>query len=283
MPANTKYSFNDHYIYWRSRFVQTSFHNNLLGCHWWLQSNVCENLSFTMPYRNFGPRMAHIGFCHRISIKLTEGLWRGHSKTFIFILLSPSTMEYLVSFRSVLDSSALSPAVRQVVQAPAAAWNDVSFKTNLTFYLPTTSTFDLSVDRISSQKVSGSSRCFGSMWDKPFCYFWQARCNSHMIDATFAVRLSYLESLTLHHNCGLQFFSVSKWRNLSRTAAPGKVDHCSTISLFVDNGSHCGSVESQRVGNGFISLSEWQNLMTLFLHPLHLYFLHVPGNMCLSL
>ncbi len=36
---------------------------------------------------------------------------------------------------------------------------------------------------------------------------------------------------------------------------PGKVHHCSKFSPFVDNGSDCGSLESQILRNGFITLS----------------------------
>ncbi len=43
--------------------------------------------------------------------------------------------------------------------------------------------------------------------------------------------------------------------NFGRPATPGKVHHCSKFSPFVDNGSDRGSLESQSLRNGFISLS----------------------------
>ncbi len=46
---------------------------------------------------------------------------------------------------------------------------------------------------------------------------------------------------------------VTSW--MSRPATPGKVHHCSMFSPFVDNGSHCGSLESQSFRNGFITFS----------------------------
>ena len=48
---------------------------------------------------------------------------------------------------------------------------------------------------------------------------------------------------------------IHSWSNSGRPASPGKVHHCSMFSPIVDNGSHWGSLESQSLGNGFVTLS----------------------------
>ncbi len=53
----------------------------------------------------------------------------------------------------------------------------------------------------------------------------------------------------------LDELSLRSWGNFGRPATPGKVHHCSMFSPFVDNGSHCGSLESQSFRNGFITFS----------------------------
>ncbi len=84
---------------------------------------------------------------------------------------------------------------------------------------------------------------------------------------------------------GLQFFrcccgvfcdlldesSLRSWGNFGRPATPGKVHHCSMFSPFVDNGSHCGSLESQSFRNGFITFSRLIDL-NYFLSHLFLNF-----------
>ncbi len=52
---------------------------------------------------------------------------------------------------------------------------------------------------------------------------------------------------------------------------PGKVHHCSMFSPVVDNGSHCGSLESQSFRNGFITFSRLIDL-NYFLSHLFLNF-----------
>ncbi len=49
--------------------------------------------------------------------------------------------------------------------------------------------------------------------------------------------------------------SLHSWGNFGRPATPGKVRHCYTFSPFVDNSSDRGSLESQSLRNGFITLS----------------------------
>ncbi len=99
--------------------------------------------------------------------------------------------------------------------------------------------------------------------------FWS--WNSAM-QAIFAQSLSYGGVMNTDLNWGkwgLQFFrcccgvfcdlldesSLRSWGNFGWPATPGKVHHCSMFSPFVDNGSHCGSLESQSFRNGFITFS----------------------------
>ncbi len=88
----------------------------------------------------------------------------------------------------------------------------------------------------------------------------------------FAQSLSYCWIMNTDLNWGkwgLQFFrccsgffydlldesTLHSWSKFSRPATPGKVHHCSKFSPFVDNGSERGSLESQSLRNGFITLS----------------------------
>ncbi len=104
---------------------------------------------------------------------------------------------------------------------------------------------------------------FGQQWLLPW--------NSPM-DAVFAQSLSYCWIMNTDLNWGkwgLQFFrccsaffydlldesSLRSWSNFGRPATPGKVHHCYKFSPFVDNGSDHGSLESQSLRNGFITLS----------------------------
>ncbi len=84
---------------------------------------------------------------------------------------------------------------------------------------------------------------------------------------------------------GLQFFrcccgvfcdlldesSLHSWGNFGRPVTPGKVHHCSMFSPFVNNVSHCGSLESQSFRNGFITFSRLIDL-NYFLSHLFLNF-----------
>ncbi len=49
--------------------------------------------------------------------------------------------------------------------------------------------------------------------------------------------------------------SLRFWSHFGRPATPGKVHRSSKISPLVDNGSDRGSLESQSLRNGFITLS----------------------------
>ncbi len=115
--------------------------------------------------------------------------------------------------------------------------------------------------------------------------FWS--WNSAM-QAIFAQSLSYGGVMNTDLNWGkwgLQFFrcccgvfcdlldesSLRSWGNFGRPATPGKVHHCSMFSPFVDNGCHCGSLESQSFRNGFITFSRLIDL-NYFLSHLFLNF-----------
>ncbi len=104
---------------------------------------------------------------------------------------------------------------------------------------------------------------FGQQWLLPWHF---------PMDAIFAQSLSYCWIMNTNHNWGkwgLQFFrccsgffydlldesSLRSWSNFGRPATPGKLHHCYKFSPFVDNGSDCGSLESQSLRNGFITLS----------------------------
>ncbi len=95
---------------------------------------------------------------------------------------------------------------------------------------------------------------------------------SSPMDAVFAQPLSYCWIMNTDLNWGkwgLQFFrccsgffydlidesTLRSWSNCGRRVTPGKVHHCYKFSLFVDNGSYRGSLESQILRNGFITLS----------------------------
>ena len=57
--------------------------------------------------------------------------------------------------------------------------------------------------------------------------------------------------------------------DFGRPATPGKVHHCSKSSPFVDNGSHRGSLKSQSLRNGFVTLSR---LIHVKFFVCHLFF-----------
>ncbi len=120
-----------------------------------------------------------------------------------------------------------------------------------------------------------------------FAQQWFSSWNSAM-QAIFAQSLSYGGVMNTDLNWGkwgLQFFrcccgvfcdlldelSLRSWSNFGRPATPGKVHHCSMFSPFVDNGSHCGSLESQSFRNGFITFSRLIDL-NYFLSHLFLNF-----------
>lgn len=65
--------------------------------------------------------------------------------------------------------------------------------------------------------------------------------------------------------------SLCSWGNFGRPATPGKVLHCSMFLPFVNNGSHCGLLESQSFRNGFITFSRLIDL-NYFLSHLFLNF-----------
>ncbi len=60
--------------------------------------------------------------------------------------------------------------------------------------------------------------------------------------------------------------SLCSWSNFGRPSTPGKVHHWSKFSSFVDNGSDRGSLESQSLSNGFITLSRLIHIIYLVSH-----------------
>ncbi len=124
-------------------------------------------------------------------------------------------------------------------------------------------------------KVLGIIKIFFGKCETSLCVVfgqqWLLPWNSPM-DAVFAHSLSYCWIMNTDLNWGkwgLQFFrccsgffydlmdesSLRSWSNFGRPATPGKVHHCYKFSPFVDNGSDRGSLESQSLRNGFITLS----------------------------
>ncbi len=78
----------------------------------------------------------------------------------------------------------------------------------------------------------------------------------------------------------LEVLSLHSWSNFGRPATPGKVHHCSKFSLFVDNGSDHGSLESQSLRNGFITLSRLIHV-NYFVSHLFLNFFRLRHDMLL--
>ncbi len=122
------------------------------------------------------------------------------------------------------------------------------------------------------------------MWDESLCYFWSAwLCLGALPWSVFAQSLSYWWIMNTDLNWGkwgLQFFrccsgffddllnesSLCSWSNFGRPAAPGKVQHWSKFPPFVYNGSDRGSLESQSLRNGFITLSRLMQVIYLVSH-----------------
>ncbi len=144
--------------------------------------------------------------------------------------------------------------------------------------------------RISPQnicpKVLGIIKIFFGKCETSLCVLfgqqWLLPWNSPM-DAVFAQSLSYCWIMNTDLNWGkwgLEFFrccsgffydlldesSLCSWSNFGRLSTPGKVHHCSKFSLFVDNGSDLGSLESQSLRNGFITLSRLIHVNYLVSH-----------------
>ncbi len=86
----------------------------------------------------------------------------------------------------------------------------------------------------------------------------------------FSLSYCWIMDTELHWGkWGLQFFrccsgffyylldesSLRSWSNFGKPGTPGKVHHCSKFASFVDNSSDHGSLESQSLGNGFMTLS----------------------------
>jgi len=170
-------------------------------------------------------------------------------------------------------------------------WNAVLLlrQMYLDTHLPKSSTFVSSVHRVFSQKSWGSSRCFLAKLRRAFMFFLLSsgfRLGTHkpFLPSLFLMVESWTLTLT-EASEALQFFrcccgvfcdlldesSLRSWGNFGRSATPGKVHHCSMFLPFVDNGSHCGLLESQSFRNGFITFSRLIDL-NYFLSHLFLNF-----------
>ncbi len=135
-----------------------------------------------------------------------------------------------------------------------------------------------------SQKSWGSSRCFWQNWDELLCSFCSAAvlvldlCHAgHFCPVSFLMVESWTLTLTEASEACRSLdvvvgSFVTSWR--SRRCALGVIlvsrqllegHHCSMFSPFVDNGSHCGSLESQSFRNGFITFSRLIDLNYFFL------------------
>lgn len=51
---------------------------------------------------------------------------------------------------------------------------------------------------------------------------------------------------------------MHSWGNYGQPATPGKLQHCSKSSPFVDNDSDCGLLKSQSLRDGFGTLDRRQ-------------------------
>ncbi len=73
---------------------------------------------------------------------------------------------------------------------------------------------------------------------------------------------------------------MRSWSNFGKPSTPGKVHHCSKFSPFVDNGSDRGSLESQSLRNGFITLSRLMHV-NYFVSHLFLNFFRLQHDVLL--
>ncbi len=106
------------------------------------------------------------------------------------------------------------------------------------------------------------SRYHHHVWLSVWCSFYEMLC-------WFYIRCNRTHTFQKVQQWGLQIFrccsgffydlldesTLCSWSNFGRPATPGKVHHCYKFSPFVDNGSDRGSLESQSLRNGFITLS----------------------------
>lgn len=61
--------------------------------------------------------------------------------------------------------------------------------------------------------------------------------------------------------------SVPSWSNFAQLTTPGKADHCCKSSPFVDNGCHCGSLVTQYLRNGCVTLCRHIYINDYGFHP----------------
>lgn len=111
-------------------------------------------------------------------------------------------------------------------------------KWNVNF--PKSSAFASSVYGLFSEKLWLSLRCFFGKCDSTLLYLY-----SPMDFIFLCSSLDDVSSLTSWDELSMNFFCV-----FGRPGTPGKVPHCWKF-LFVGNGLHHGSVESQSLRNGW--------------------------------
>ncbi len=160
---------------------------------------------------------------------------------------------------------------------------------------------------LSHQSTEYLPKCLGDsqdilwqMWGEPLCTFLYFS----PMEAVFPQSLSYCWIMNTDLNWGkwgLWFFrccsgfffelldelSLRSWSNFGCPATPGKVHHCSKFSPFVYNESDHGSLESQSLRNGCITLSRLihvnyfgSNLFLNFFRSRHDVFLFKHASLC---
>ncbi|MEQ2295040.1 hypothetical protein AMECASPLE_010026 [Ameca splendens] len=72
---------------------------------------------------------------------------------------------------------------------------------------------------------------------------------------------------------GYVLTSWSSWSDFSGPVTPGIDPSCSIFSPFVDNGSHCGFLESQSLRNNFVILLKPKDVNDFVPHLFRIFFL----------
>ncbi len=241
---------------WKSNCISKS--NNWL-CHPFqqqLQSSVCGILSHSSLQNCFNSAtlegflawMDCLRSCHSISIGFKSGLWFGHSKTLILFFLSHSEVDLLLCLGS------LSCCITQVhlsLRSHTAGRIECRIHGSINY--------GKSSSRSWSCKAAPDHHTTTTMFECWYDFLFMKCCVDFMPDVTGHTPSKKFNFCLIspQNICPkvLDELLLSSWSNFGRPATPGKVHHCSKFSPFVDNGSDCGSLESQSLRNGFITLS----------------------------
>lgn len=90
------------------------------------------------------------------------------------------------------------------------------------------------------------------MPDKPLCSFWSdVLCALQLFH-----RCDFMDFFRIRELCTLAFLLIFIRVLLWPPESGWKVYHCYIFSPFVDNSSHCGSLESQSLSNDFVIPSQ---------------------------